>query len=168
MKKKKEILTTKDVENFCLKNDGKNLSLNNEEDLDTPFVVSYFINEKSWGYVISTLRLLISLPNEKVMIHIDSTYKVLKGDYPAIPIGFSDKDRHFHIVALCVCFQETHEEYQFCLEALENKYKLLHNGRGIDVCYVTADQAAAIINGARVVWFSKRSDNDFTWRCCMY
>lgn len=80
-------------------------------DLDDAFVVNWTFNEKddSFAFVLSTRRLLINVA-DKTNLSSDGTYKIMWQDFPLIVVGFLDRVKHFHVVAVVVTSNERHIE----------------------------------------------------------
>lgn len=117
------------------------------DDLDEAFVINWTFNEKndSFAFVLSTRRLLINVA-DKTNLSSDGTYKILWQDFPLIVVGFLDRQKHFHVVAVVVTSNERRAEYRFVFQSIK-----MATERESDQIFkpniILTDHAAAIRNG---------------------
>ncbi|KAI5148061.1 hypothetical protein ENBRE01_0075 [Enteropsectra breve] len=55
-------------------------------------------------------------------LHIDATYKLIDLGYPVVVIGTTDTNKHFHLVAICICEVESTGSYIWCMDSLKEFY----------------------------------------------
>lgn len=128
---------------------------------NTPFVVyQQFTNNNDFRIAIRTRRLL-ELSNRSIVLHIDSTFKVMYNGYPLTVCGITDRCRHFHPVIFIITVGESTQEYEFAFKSIIVGCDIL-NIRRASYNYVMADCADAI-SAARLNVFGDSSKRLFCW-----
>ncbi|OAF69042.1 hypothetical protein A3Q56_03209 [Intoshia linei] len=116
-------------------------------DQDTPYVLDYKVNipEKSFILVMTTKR-LINLPSYCSNFHADATYKLVWNDFSVFIVGFTDYNRIFHPISICISSEETEECFKFFFTLLNERCP------NLDPKYIISDVSSAIRNAAHEVW----------------
>lgn len=99
------------------------------EDWNTGFVLDYKItegNEIKFDFVVSSKKLLSNAIDKELFV-ADTTYKILWQGFPVAPIGTVDKDRHFHLIGICVSTNEKEEDFTFFLQTIKSKILNIFN-----------------------------------------
>ncbi|OWY94036.1 hypothetical protein PHMEG_00036355 [Phytophthora megakarya] len=80
---------------------------------------------------ISLLEKMKTLQQEIMfsLFHIDATFKLSEIGYPVITCGFSDRSRKYHLPAMFIVSQLTHNEYAAVLSSLLQVYEKLFSLR---------------------------------------
>lgn len=94
------------------------------KDIDSAFILDYMYDrtDSSFAFVVSTPRLLCNLTNQ-TNICADGTYKITWQGYPLIVVGTIDRQKHFHVVAICLTSNERQSEYSFVFETIRKGFK---------------------------------------------
>lgn len=88
-------------------------------DVDAPFVCHFECSQPRTPNEAKFFRLFYSTPrllthaNESKIIHADDSYKITVQDYPILPVGISDCDKHFHLCGIAITSGETTEDFRF-------------------------------------------------------
>lgn len=113
---------------------------------DTAFVLDYIQNpdDDSFAFVVSTIRLLKNCANRDNAC-ADATYKIVWQNFPIIAVGFLDRLKHFHLIALRLTAKETTNDYSFVFDSIRTA---VFNLTGTDFCpkVLISDAAPAIRN----------------------
>ena len=122
--------------------------MHKSDDLDSPFVVNYFIDygedgETDFKIFLSTSRLL-RLTSLSETLHADATYKCLLNGCPVLICGTSDKK--FHPSGLSVCYHERAIDFDFIFQATKSGIDD-ELGKDYQSDTLLADGAYAITNG---------------------
>lgn len=117
--------------------------------VDEAFVLGYNIDESDIrrpliNIVVSTLRLATMDAGE--CLNGDGSHKVNYNKKPVTLFGFSDKERHFKTVLICVSSCERCEDHVFMLQCW------IRFNPTLQFRYVMADAAEAMANAARTFW----------------
>lgn len=106
--------------------------------------------EIQFGFVVSSKKLLSNAIGKK-LIADDTTYKILWQGFPVAPIGTVDKDRHFHLIAMCVSSNEKEEDFTFFFQTIKNKIFSVFNCE-LESKIILCDACKAISNGFLAVF----------------
>lgn len=111
------------------------------------FVINHELEfeKPHFRFVISTKHLISNLMLSSVL-HADATYKIIWQGFPVLFVGVTDRDRHFHIVALAVSVTEKTEDFTFLFRAIQIAAKQ-YNGVAYEPKVLVCDAAKAITNG---------------------
>lgn len=129
------------------------------QDIDEPFVLGHFFEnapEESFAFVVSTRRLLENAVGRQ-NASSDGTYKIMWQGFPLITIGFLDRLKHYHILAICVTARERKTEYVFAFRTIKNAVKEHTNGE-FNPTVLISDAAPAIRNAFYEVFESAKQN----------
>ena len=117
--------------------------------IDVPYIVgSHFDysdpNSGKFCIAISTKRLIRHPGNQ--CVHVDTTYKITWHGFPGTVIGFSDKNRKFHILMFCVSTTEKYADFNLMFGFLKEA------NPNITFDFIMADAAEACVNAAKFYW----------------
>ena len=76
-------------------------------------------------FALTTIRLLKLAAKYCLLLHIDSTYKLLWLDNLVHIAGIGDFNNRFHPFILCVCTKEEAEDNEFLCYSLQNGISLI-------------------------------------------
>ncbi|PVU90337.1 hypothetical protein BB559_004685 [Furculomyces boomerangus] len=112
------------------------------------YIVDYF---SKFGNIkaLITLKCMLSNISSAKSLHLDSTFKIDKANYPVIVAGVSDINRYFIHMALAVVSLDNKHSYAWLLETMLKElqnFNLLFNIKNI-----VADGAQQISNAIKKV-----------------
>lgn len=122
------------------------------DDDDAPFVVNFECsapqtsNEQKFFRIFYSTKRLLKYANESENLHADGTYKITVQGYPALVIGISDADKHFHLSGLALVSSESSDDYKFLFDSVRRGVKLATN-QELKATKLIADMAPAITQG---------------------
>ncbi|KAJ6642716.1 hypothetical protein Bhyg_07670 [Pseudolycoriella hygida] len=123
------------------------------EDWNQAFVLDYKTTEENnirFDFVVSSKKLL-SNSIGKELFAADTTYKILWEGFPVAPIGTVDKDRHFHLTAMCVSTTEREEDFTFFFQTIKDTIFKIFNGV-LEPKIILCDACKAISNAFLAVF----------------
>eukprot|EP00644_Phytophthora_capsici_P010694 jgi/Phyca11/104497/e_gw1.9.729.1 len=103
------------------------------------------------GISTKALMLRLMVPPESFILHLDSTYKTNRMDYPVLVVGVSDRSRRFHLVAMFIMSQETEPIFRSALLSLRRLYFWMTD-KHLTVQYAMADGDRAQFNALSSVF----------------
>lgn len=110
-------------------------------------------DQATFKFVISTKHLISQLDLAK-NVHADSTYKLVWQGFPVLIIGTTDRDLHFHVVALAVTTTEQTSDFQFFFQAILDA-SVLYCSKAFEPEVLICDAAGAIHVGFKCVFGEK-------------
>lgn len=113
---------------------------------DKAFVLDWFHKaaDKTFCFVVSSVRLLAQASEQKI---------VWQG-FPLIVIGFIDRMKHVHLIAMCLTSNEREAEYKFAFSSVKMGVEM-HSKKAFAPDLLISDSAAAIRNGVFAVYGRK-------------
>lgn len=124
--------------------------------------VSYkqFEDNNKFRIAIPTRR-LIELVKSRIVVHVDSTYKVMYNGYPLTVIGVTDLHRSLHPFMYCNTTGEETEDYEFAQKGVDVASQMV-NGEKNSFQFLMADCAKAI-SVVKVTVYGDRVKRLFCW-----
>lgn len=100
------------------------------ENDDVPFVlgseISEFNSKMDFKCVLSTKRLLLNAKDINIL-WVDATYKLNYQGFPLLVVGTIDKNKSFHLIAICCCVHEREEDFNFFFKTVAKAVKTVHD-----------------------------------------
>lgn len=116
----------------------------------------------NWIRIIATTKRLLANSARSIILHADTTYKIVIQRYPILNFGTTDKDntQHFHLMAMMISKYERTDDFAFAFKALKDGV-LRITGVEFKPTVLMSDAAAAIGNA-----FKSTFGNEVTVMMC--